>query len=234
MQRSAQPLAQPSSKHHNTAAQRKASQETQSVVEGTDGAPRPRQTPDGSWPRSPKRHPATVSDRPGSQRAATSPSPAGDPESTERTTKLGCRPWESRTPGRELLLCRDRAIARPTSPALLGYHERTRDWSASNTSALATGPPHSPREALCRSVSAGWKHSGSQTGCARSLPVVKRSVWASDRSVVEASDSPRLMSRSATRTRTARLHSPSRSRSRPGRSCCSSRLASLQRRRRSW
>lgn len=122
---------------------------------------------------------------------------------------------------------------RPAGPARVVCHERTRDWSASSTNALATGPPRSPREALCRSVSAGWKHSGSQTGCARSLPVVKRSVWASDRSVVEASDSPRLVSRSATPTRTARLHSPSRSRSRPGRSCCSSRLASLQRRRRS-
>jgi hypothetical protein len=34
------------------------------------------------------------------------------------------------------------------------------------------------------------KHSGGQTGPTRSLPVVKRSVWASDRSLVEASDSP--------------------------------------------
>jgi hypothetical protein len=59
------------------------------------------------------------------------------------------------------------------------------------------------------------------------------SVWASDSSGVEASDSPAWWSRSANSTRTARLHSPSRSRSRPGRSCCSSRLASLQRRRRS-
>jgi hypothetical protein len=34
-------------------------------------------------------------------------------------------------------------------------HERTRDWSASSTNALAMGPPRSPREALYRSVSAG-------------------------------------------------------------------------------
>jgi hypothetical protein len=118
-------------------------------------------------------------------------------------------------------------------PGGVRCHERTRDGSAGSTNALATGPPRSPREASCRSVSAGWKHSGSQTGCACSLPVVKRSYWASHRPVVGAFDSPRLVSRSATPTRTARLHSPSRSRSRPGRSCCSSRLASLQRRRRS-